>query len=237
MKYSVAALGILLMASCSFAAEPVKVKPREALQPFTFLVGSWKGTGMPEGNREEKDKGWWSERISWSWQFKGDDAWLTATFETGKHFTKAELHALPQANKFRLIVETVAKETQTFEGELQDKKLTLERTDEKTKETQRLTFQLLHSNRYLYLYHIRPEGKTTFAKKYQVGATKEGESFAATGSSEKECPVSGGLGTIPVSYNGKTYYVCCSGCRDEFKANPEKYVKEFEEKRKKEKEK
>ena len=83
----------------------------------------------------------------------------------------------------------------------------------------------------------QPEGKTTFAKKYQVGATKEGESFAATGSSEKECPVSGGLGTIPVSYNGKTYYVCCSGCRDEFKANPEKYVKEFEEKRKKEKEK
>ena len=42
---------------------------------------------------------------------------------------------------------------------------------------------------------------------------------------------------IPVTYNGKTYYVCCTGCRDEFKANPEKYVKEFEEKRKKEKEK
>src|SRR6516162_756188 len=164
MNCWIASFGIFVIASISLSAEPAKVKPREALQPFTFLVGSWKGTGMPEGNREEKDKGWWSERISWSWQFKGDDAWLTATFETGKHFTKAELHALPQANKFRLIVETVAKETQTFEGELQDKKLTLERTDEKTKETQRLTFQLLHSNRYLYLYHIRPEGKTTFAK-------------------------------------------------------------------------
>ena len=39
-------------------------------------------------------------------------------------------------------------------------------------------------------------------------------------------------GTIAVSYNGKTYYVCCSGCRDEFKASPEKYVKEYEEKKK-----
>jgi YHS domain len=235
MKSSIAVASIVVIASLSSAAEPAKVKPREALQPFNFLIGSWKGTGMPEGNREEKDKGWWTERITWAWQFKGDDAWLTATFETGKYYAKAELHPLPDAGKFRLIVQTSAKEMQTLEGELKDKKLTLERTDDKSKETQRLTFQLLHSNRYLYLYHVRPEGKSSFVKKYQVGATKEGEAFAVTGNSEKECPVSGGLGTIPVTYNGKTYYVCCSGCRDEFKANPEKYVKEFEEKRKKEK--
>ncbi len=29
-----------------------------------------------------------------------------------------------------------------------------------------------------------------------------------------------------VTYNGKEYYVCCSGCREEFKADPEKYIKE-----------
>ena len=237
MKHTIAVPAVFLIASITFAAEPAKVGPREALQPFNLLVGSWKGTGMPEGTREEKDKGWWTERISWSWQFKGDDAWLVANFETGKYYAKAELHALPQPGKFRLTLETINKETQTFEGELQEKKLTLERTDDKSKETQRLTFQLLHSNRHLYFYHVRPEGKASFVKRYQVGATKEGEAFAATGSSEKECPVSGGQGTIPVTYQGKTYYVCCTGCRDEFKANPEKYVKEFEEKRKKEKEK
>jgi hypothetical protein len=236
MPYRFAVIICILIASLSSAAEPATINPREALQPFNVLVGSWKGTGMPEGNREEKDKGWWTERITWTWQFHGDDAWLKATFETGKYYTKAELRALP-ANKFRVTVETVGKETQSFEGELQEKKLTLQRTDDKAKETQRLTIQLLHSNRYLYLYHVRPEGKSTFAKKYQVGATKEGEAFAVSGNGDKECPVSGGLGTIPVSYQGKTYYVCCTGCRDEFKANPEKYVKEFEEKRKKEKEK
>jgi YHS domain-containing protein len=42
--------------------------------------------------------------------------------------------------------------------------------------------------------------------------------------------VSGGKGTMPVSYKGKTYYVCCSGCRDEFKENPEKYIAEYEAK-------
>ena len=48
-----------------------------------------------------------------------------------------------------------------------------------------------------------------------------------------ECIVSGGLGTMKVSYNGKEYWVCCSGCRDEFKENPEKYIKEVEAKAKK----
>ena len=43
--------------------------------------------------------------------------------------------------------------------------------------------------------------------------------------------VSGGLGTIRVSYQGKTYYVCCSGCKAEFDANPEKYAKEYEAKK------
>jgi hypothetical protein len=47
------------------------------------------------------------------------------------------------------------------------------------------------------------------------------------------CIVSGGLGKITVSYKGKTYYVCCSGCRDAFSDQPEKYVKEWEAKQKK----
>ena len=41
----------------------------------------------------------------------------------------------------------------------------------------------------------------------------------------------GGTGTSTVSFQGKTYYVCCSGCRDEFYATPAKYVAEFEKKR------
>ena len=37
---------------------------------------------------------------------------------------------------------------------------------------------------------------------------------------------------MPVEHMGKTYYVCCGGCRDEFRENPEKYIKEFEAKQK-----
>jgi YHS domain-containing protein len=223
---------VLLFPVAAFAGEPDKANPRAALLPLQSLIGTWKGTGVPEGTREEKQSGFWTETATWEWRFKGDDGWMQATFDKGKHFASAELRALPKANRFRLTVCTPDKTTLTFEGDLQDQRLVLDRVDGATKETQRLTFRLLHFNRFTYQYDVKPDGKTLFAKKYQVGATKEGEPFAASGSSDPECVVSGGKGTIAVSHAGKTYYVCCSGCRDEFKANPEKYVKEYEAKKK-----
>ena len=55
----------------------------------------------------------------------------------------------------------------------------------------------------------------------------------AVGETGPECIVSGGKGTMAVTYQGKTYYVCCSGCRSEFNENPAKYVAEYETKKKK----
>jgi YHS domain-containing protein len=43
------------------------------------------------------------------------------------------------------------------------------------------------------------------------------------------CPVMGGEidKTKFVDYNGKRIYVCCPGCLDELRKNPEKYVKKL----------
>jgi YHS domain-containing protein len=59
---------------------------------------------------------------------------------------------------------------------------------------------------------------------YAMNGNKDGESIAGT-SKKPECIVSGGAASIAVSYQGKQYFVCCTGCRDEFNASPEKYVK------------
>ncbi|MBD3673017.1 MAG: TRASH domain-containing protein [Planctomycetaceae bacterium] len=46
--------------------------------------------------------------------------------------------------------------------------------------------------------------------------------------------VSGGLGTATVSFEGKTYYVCCSGCSAAFNEEPERWIaKALEEAKKK----
>src|SRR4051812_6018762 len=80
-------LALLLLTGLGFTTQAADaVKPREALKPFNDLVGSWRGTGYPEGSAAEKQKGFWSEKIAWAWQFKGDDVWMKVTFDKGKHF-------------------------------------------------------------------------------------------------------------------------------------------------------
>lgn len=228
----ISALALLLAAP---AADPAGKSAKDALQPFNVLVGSWKGTGMPEGTREERANGLWTETAAWGWQFKGDDAWLSVTFDRGKYFTKGELRYNSGKGNYQLALTTPDKATATFAGTLKDKVLTLDRTDAGGSEDQRLVFSLLHFNRHLYRLDVKPKGADVgYTKKWQVGATKEGVAFADVPKGP-ECIVSGGLGTMKVTYQGKEYYVCCSGCRDAFKDEPEKYIKEAEAKAKEKK--
>jgi YHS domain-containing protein len=222
---------VVFFAAALSADQPAQKSPREALQVFGGLVGPWKGTGQPIGTKEEVQKGFWTEKMEWGWKFKDKDAWMVIDFQKSKYFTAGELRYVPDKDHFTMTLTTVQKEQVTFVGNLdtQDEKkvLTLDRQSEK--EAQRLVFTFLHSNRFLYRYETKAEGRPLYAKKWTVGVTKDGESFAV-GSGKPECIVSGGTATTPVSYMGKTYYVCCSGCRDEFNANAAKYVKEYEEK-------
>jgi YHS domain-containing protein len=229
----------LLLAAGLLAADPDPRSARDAFQPLNPLVGSWKGTGYPDGSREERQKGYWSEKLAWEWRFDKSGARLTAAIDGGKHFTRWDLRYLPDQKLYQLSATTPAKETLVFTGVLtvgkqKEQILTLERSDESKKEDQRLVVTLLHHNRFLYRWETRPAGAGAYARKYQVGATKEGEPFADVPKGP-ECIVSGGKGTIPVTYKGKTYYVCCSGCRDEFKSDPEKYVQEYEARQKEKK--
>ena len=48
----------------------------------------------------------------------------------------------------------------------------------------------------------------------------------AAGESYPPCIVTEGRGTIQVSYKGKSYWVCCSGCKDLFNDNPEAILAE-----------
>jgi len=94
-------------------------------------------------------------------------------------------------------------------------------------------FTLSEGSRMTWQSEIQTKGKGLFATEYKVTASNTADSFAGGGGKKPVCVVTGGLGTTSVTYMGKTYYVCCSGCRDEFNAEPKKYVEEFEKKNKK----
>lgn len=213
---------------------PAPKSAKEGLQPFNDLIGSWKCTGTPAGSREEKLSNFWTETLAIEWQFKGADAWLKLDFKKDKSskreppFSKGELRFRPATNDYEVKLQTPQQKAVTYTGTLEKGKLTVDRQEGNNIE--RLVVTLLHANRFLYRLDSRPADKSLFALVWSVGATKEGESFA-TGDGGPECIVSGGKGTIAVSYQGKTYYVCCSGCRGEFLESPQKYIAEYEAKK------
>lgn len=222
-------LALVFVSAAALAQTPAQTPartPKQALQEIGVLVGSWRGTGEPSGSIEDRRKNFWVESLAVEWKFKGTDAWMVLAFEKSKNYKSGEMRFLPEKNLYQLTLKTLDNQSLVLRGELKNKTLALEADDG----SQRLVFTLLHENRFLYRKEVRPEGKTLFAKAFQVGATKEGVAFAV-GSGQPECIVTGGLGTMAVSYQGKTFYVCCSGCRDEFNADPARYVKEFESKK------
>jgi hypothetical protein len=200
------------------------------LQALNDYIGTWNGNGELGARPASKD--FWSETVTWKWRFKGDDAWLVMAIQNGKYFKGAELRYLPDKQQYELKAVTQDGKKLAFLGDLKDDFLILERTDSGKKETQRIKMNLAAEGaRFIYRLDRKPAQRTVFYPDFQVACTKEGESL---GAEEKKvvCVVTGGLGKIPVTYKGQTYYVCCSGCKDAFEENPEKILKEFEARKK-----
>lgn len=83
-------------------------------------------------------------------------------------------------------------------------------------------------DRFVYTIQKRI-GKSKRTQKVQlVGLNRQGASLAAAGNTGPKCIVTGGAGTMTVSYKGGTYYVCCTGCRETFLDSPEVFIAKAE---------
>jgi hypothetical protein len=228
------AAALMIPLSARAADESPTDAGKAALQELNDYVGSWKGAGGPDKPRPGPKDPTWSETITWSWRFKGNDSWLSFEIKDGKYFNGGEVRYLPAKKAYHLTAVDAKKQKLEFDGKLDPKGyLIFERTDKPMGETQQLTMNLAGDGvRFIYRYATRPKGGTVFSKQYMVAASKEGESLGST-AKKNECVITGGLGTIPVTYMGETFYVCCTGCRDAFNEDPAKFVKEYKEKKKK----
>ncbi len=228
-------LGLLATLCLSSSAAPTaeQKKSKEKLQEIQEFIGLWNGNGAPVKPKVASNE-LWKETVNVGWKFKGDDAWLYLDFKNGKYFKGADLRYLPAKEKFELTVTDKADKKLVFEGGVKNEVMTFERVDADTKETQILTMSTVGEGvRMIYRYNTKADGSTLVKKVFEVAATRDGESFAAAKEKKAVCVVSGGLGTSTVSHKGETFYVCCSGCAEAFKENPEKYIAEFKAKMKK----
>ena len=199
-----------------------------ALQHFNDFIGSWTANGESKTGKSE----FWKENLSWGWKFnKNAPATLQVEFKDDKTFSKGEMKYLVDKKLYQLTMTDVNKKTLVFEGKIVRRALELIRIDESNKDKYTLRMSSTNEGALMNLeYMLQTGGKGLDKKLYVVMGKKDGVSIS--GGKKNECIVSGGVGTIAVSYNGKTYYVCCGGCRDAFNENPKKIVDEYLKKKK-----
>jgi hypothetical protein len=158
---------------------------------------------------------------------------MVLKFKDNKAFKTAEIRWDAEKKEFEATVVDLKDAKKVFIGKLVKDTLTFERTDEDSKAIERLKINSIDNGARISanLSH-KPADKTAYATDFDVSYANKAVSFAP-GVKKPECIVSGGVGNGTVTHNGKTYYICCSGCRDAFMANPDKFVKEWEAKGKK----
>jgi hypothetical protein len=202
----------------------------EGLQPFNDFVGVWNGVGGPDKPRPDPGDPVWKETIEWQWRFRGGDAWLSFTVRDGKHVAGGEVRYRPDTRDYVLRLTSAAQHTAEYVGRRDKDYYIFERVNAGGDVHQITMHTAAEGVRFIYRAAMKPAGRTLFTRQYQVAASRAGESLAG-GGRKNECVVTGGLGTIAVSYKGETYWVCCTGCRDAFNEDPEKYIREFKSKK------
>jgi len=195
---------------------------KEKLKAFAAYVGSWKGTATPQDRESKRKRAFWKETGGWGWSLAKGRVGLVWKPEGSRRFKEGFLTWDPGARLYRLRLTTGDDRVLDLSGpESAGGKIELTGDDGKGKI--RIQFGQPNENRLTAVVFEQGEGQPGFLRTLEIGYTREGVQYA--GPSGPVCIVTGGLGTIPVKYQGKTYYVCCSGCKEEFEADPAKYVK------------
>ncbi len=118
-----------------------------------------------------------------------------------------------------------------FSGTMADGVLTLAADEPREGQPARVSVRMVaEGDRMLVLYEKRV-GDGVYTRLAEVGSTRKGSGFAKSAASGPECVVTGGLGTIQVEYQGKKYFVCCTGCRDLFRDDPEGVLEDFRQRK------
>ena len=198
-------------------------KQRESLGKLQAYVGQWRGVGQPKRG-STKDS--WVERSGWAWQFGTGDVSLQLISEDGKFLRSAKLRATSKPGDYELTATTATGAELKYSGTLTQDGLVLLASQDVEGAPSRITIRLVADGDRMVVLYERKADAERYTRLAEVGMTRQGSGFGK-GTTYVECVVTGGLGTIAVMHEGKTYYVCCTGCRDYFNDNPAEVLAEY----------
>lgn len=211
-----ACLSIALLACCfNPSATCTGAEIPEEFAPFRPFVGEWRGVGQV---RRGSARGAWQEKAEWRYDFVEKSPRFVLDVEDGKYVNEVTLSKTD--GKLTAILSGVDGESFPLDVIIDGTKTELS-SPETSERGFRLTLTNLNEKRSILLIEERTTAGGVFRRLGEVGYTREGTRLAGDGASGPECIVTGGKGTIAVTHKGKTYYVCCTGCKQAFDADPE----------------
>lgn len=207
------------------------------LQPLGVLVGEWKGVGQP---KRGSNAGAWSEKAHSAWKFDDNVSGLLLNFEPGKQyqsvlFSIAQDGATPELSLTPTGGQTIllTKKDDSTAADSSDKAAKdvawIFESSPDTMPQARCTIRIISDIRFAMLFEEKPTAQGSYRRLSEIGLTRVGARLASGNTGERQCIVTGGLGTIKVSHEGKTYYVCCEGCQQAFDADPAGTIAAYQE--------
>lgn len=208
------------------------------LQPLQILLGQWRGT-----TRREYENFKAVDVHEWVWDLRSDPAQPALTIQSDKspYIRTGRLTWDTEQNRYAMTVSDPAGTMRRFTGDFSEPVHEIVGSDDKlhrvfrlelnqvesgdSSELLQLAFAQQENNRYLLEVGKR-RGKADFARFDTVSTQREGTSFAVSdsGYAEKTCIISEGLGTMEVTWKGRSYWVCCTGCKAAFEEDPETWI-------------
>jgi hypothetical protein len=211
------------------------------LQPLQVLLGRWRGT-----TRREFESFKAVDAHEWVWDLRTNPGHPALVLQSDKspYLRTARLSWDPETRSFTLRATDASGTERVLAGDFTEPVQDVVGPDDKLHRVYRLeltesaaagstsggeqwqlAFVQQENNRYL-LEVARRRGSADFNRFDTVSTQREGTSFAVSdsGYGDKTCIISEGLGTIEVTFQGRSYWVCCSGCKAAFDAEPETWI-------------
>lgn len=220
----------------------------EAMDELNVLIGDWRATP------QRADPGDMLEEPNWVWDFETDPdhpALLMSTNDS-PYFHSIRLSYDVEAREFTMTVECSDDQVRELRGVFEEAPTEFQGDDRRIHITYKLTLNEVEpaderdqwqialnqqdNNRYLVELSRFRSSNERYDRFDTINNQRQGTSFAQADDDygERECIISGGLGTMQVSYEGKSYWVCCTGCQAAFNDDPEKWIARYEEKQREE---
>lgn len=200
---------------------------RKALGPLQSFVGAWKGAGQTKRGSTD---GAWREEADWSWDYSGEKVAVVFKADLGKVYSSGRITPGDDEETYKLSAVPAGEgaEPETFTGKFDDEeRITFTADKPSDGRPAEIVMRLVAKGRRMVMIYQRLSaatgGKSFMA---EVGFSRKGSNFGRD-DNLPECVLTGGEASIAVEHEGKTYYVCCTGCRDYFIEHPEKVLAEY----------